>query len=109
MATRTATLGVANVTSTLQTTIATVPAGETWILKSALLNNFAVAAVGIQFWVHSSSLNINVLLFNGSLASNAVLTLSEWVVASPGDSFACILDGQPVRFWLSGTRLVGVA
>jgi len=89
---------------------ATVPAGETWILKSAAIMNNAATTAGWQLWVHTAdSITAAVMVSSGSQLAGSGTVVSMWVVLEPGDVIYFLGGVASVAVWLSGTKLAGVA
>jgi hypothetical protein len=107
--TRSAVLGRLIVTSTAAFTIFTVPAGETWIVKSiALVNNAAGVAAG-NITLRDASATFTVPLVQFNLASTVSGLYDVWAILSPGDVLRIGSSAFPMIIWVSGTKLTGVA
>jgi hypothetical protein len=90
------------------TTFATVPAGETWILKSGLFHNYTGTLGRLQFHIEDAAGVAFGQLIQEDIPS---LTRKDWegfVIAVPGDKLVGFCSQTPMSVWLSGAKLDGV-
>jgi len=106
---RTARLAAVEVNALGTITIATVPAGETWILKSLLVNNQSGVASTVIVLVNRPTPAVPVRLYSESVAQGATRTWEGWLVLQPGDEVKVNASAVSVFVWASGTRLIGLA
>lgn len=90
-------------------TVLTVPAGETWLLKSVIVYNRNAAAQDVTVFAvdHVIGSQGNIIR---AIALGAA-TRAEWfgwMVLQPGDIVSIINANAQVDYWVSGTRLLGV-
>lgn len=91
------------------TTIGTVGVGQTWIVKSASMFNASAAARDVRIYANDSpGSNIGVIFFQG-INAGAVGYWNGWVVLGPGNNIQVYSDAAGVTFWISGSKLNGVA
>lgn len=108
MSTRTAKLVTAVVLTSATIVRATVPAGETWIVKSVLAQNWGGASGSLQIGCSDPTNSVGVYFVNQTLAAGAIAEWEGWVVLKPGDQVFTVLSASSVSMWVSGTRLLGV-
>lgn len=106
---RTAVLAQGDFTGTALVILATVPAGETWIVKSVYVINTAAVAQSVFLSARRPSVPISVWFFTKSLNANELATWEGWVVLAPGDQLCLTMTVAPARLWASGSRLIGAA
>lgn len=106
---RTAVLAHGDSTGTALVILATVPAGETWIVKSASVVNIAAGAQTVSLLARRPSVPVAVTFYTESLNASAVGQWNGWVVLAPGDQLALVMTVGPGRVWVSGSRLIGAA
>jgi hypothetical protein len=87
--------------------LATVPAGETWILKSLLLYNGAVSASSIYVIVRDPSATVDCYVAREVVAAQTPFNWNGWVVLDAGSQIRGLQSVDGARVWASGTRLVG--
>jgi hypothetical protein len=109
MAVRTATLVADTFPGGGATTVAaTVPDGETWILKQLDLNltSFATSTVRI-FWQRANG--AQGVIFSQSIGTPFIAHFTGFTVAEPGDQLLVFSSNADFYLWASGSRLEGVA
>lgn len=90
------------------TTIYTVPAGETAIVKTIASNKAAAGAVVMDLIVRRAGVSRTV--FRRTYPVVATVAYDElWLVLMPGDELRATTDTGSVTLWVSGTELEGVA
>jgi hypothetical protein len=98
------------VATTTLTTVYTVPAGETCILKSLAAYNPTGGATTALFLRAVIGGNNRGLLLLPGMAANSSLYGEVWIVLMAGDSLQIsATPSSAVQFVLSGTELEGVA
>lgn len=108
MTTRTAVLGVGQVAAGGgSVTLGTVPAGETWILKSVLAYNAGAASDSPLFFMFDHVSGLNAYLPTSSIATGGTFRFDGWVVLAPGDALGLLQNTTAWRVRASGTRLLG--
>lgn len=88
------------------TLLATVPAGEVWLVKGVIVFNDSAAANGFQLYLQdlpSSSLG---RLFNESLGAQTGKVLTCWAVADAGCTLNFFAQFAGCEIWVSGSRLI---
>jgi hypothetical protein len=109
MSVRSAVLAIGKPAAATYTVLGTVPAGQTWILKSiVVLNRGAVADTVTVQGAHAGAIAAN-LLNAAVLAAGASVAQDSWLVLQPGDILAVYATAGVSDFWVSGTKLSGVA
>lgn len=90
------------------TTLATVPDGQTWILKQAdvQLTAFLTSTVQI-YWLRSNG--ARGVIFSQSIASPFIAHFTGLSVGQPGDQLIGTSSNADFYAWLSGSKLEGVA
>jgi hypothetical protein len=91
------------------TTLRTVPADQTWILKHAIVQTPVGAVGNLRVWVRRPSTGALGYIFNQTVTSNQNLQWQGWVVAGPGDEVRIAAADTPCQLWISGSQLSGVA
>ena len=109
MATRTAILGVGLTTAGVSLTLATVPAGETWILKSCNIINIGAVNTMVKVTVNHATGGHVAAMFFAVVNAASEAYQERWIVAEPGDVIAAESDSAAVDVWLNGAQLAGVA
>lgn len=110
MSTRTAVLAKFTTTDGGGHDRASVPAGETWIVKTIAVTNNGTSTATWQLWVHTAdSVTAAVEVSQGSQAANTGTVVSLWVVMEPADVLYFLGGVSGVAVWVSGTKLAGVA
>lgn len=110
MTTRSAVLGhFQSTVSVLSGNVFTVPAGQTWIVKSVVTLNGNGSSSAAVVSVSTTPTAMGVYLVNKTLAGVTADYWEGWVVMVPGDVLAVLAGLDNVRFWISGTKLIGVA
>jgi hypothetical protein len=108
--TRSAVLGhFQSTVSVLSGNVFTVPAGQTWIVKSVVTLNGNGSSSAAVVSVSTTPTAMGVYLVNKTLAGVTADYWEGWVVMVPGDVLAVLAGLDNVRFWISGTKLIGVA
>src|SRR4051794_36267251 len=97
MPTRSTTLGVANVPASTPLTFGTVPAGETWIVKSILLIDQGGLGGHAYVWFSRSPGSILGVFGFFDLSLQPVAEWEGWVVGRPGDVLQCFPDTTNVH------------
>lgn len=108
MPTRTAVLGAAIIAAGVPTTFAVVPAGQTWICKSVLMNDQAGLGGLAYVWFSRPGGILGIMAVAQDLATVPFFEWEGWVVGQPGDVLQCFADTTTVHVWVSGTHLLGV-
>jgi hypothetical protein len=109
MPTRTAVLGARLAPAGVPFVFATVPAGQTWIAKSAFVNDQGGLGGQCFVWVSRSGGIVCIFAYTGDLTTIPFFEWEGWVVAEPGDVFEVYAPDTDCVLWLSGTKLIGVA
>jgi hypothetical protein len=86
-------------------TLATVPAGEVWILKHTVLLNVGAALANVTLRVNDLLGPYCMAIYNEPIAANADLQWSGWVVAEAGHQLQLYSNVVPVVVWVSGAKL----
>lgn len=110
MAVRTKLLTSGRQTSSTASTIYTVPASETCILKSIVLCNInASTTTTIALSVDTAS-NDKTLFWEEGMMARKTLVIEPYLVLPPGFEIALSNSASVgVNYWLSGSELEGVA
>lgn len=109
MVVRTARLVEAYVGAGGDTTLATVPDGETWIVKQVDVHGVAFLNSSISlYWVHPASGTRGYFL-QQTLSSPYVSHYTGFAVGEPGDELHAFSSANDIEVWVSGSRLEGVA
>lgn len=90
-------------------TAATVPANETWIVKSASIFNGSAGIRDCRIYVDDFPGSNNAVLVFQNVATGAVAYWTGWTVAGPGNRIQVYADAAGVNFWVSGAKLPGFA
>lgn len=109
MTVRTSTLARVKVVNATPVTAFTVPTGQTWILKNILATNNAAAAQVVQASVFNSGAVFGVDVINQSVNAGITIERILQVVMQPGDNLLLAVATGNVVYWISGTKLLGVA
>jgi hypothetical protein len=105
MTTRSAALAVSGLLANAVTTIATVPTGEVWIVKSVYVLNKGVAAADWLVWLKRLPGPINMYIVQESVQANAAAHQDTWVVAEAADQLLALSGAEDGNVWVSGARL----
>jgi hypothetical protein len=109
VAVRTAKLVCVGSTASQFLTLATVPAGETWIVKEIVLgNNTGTSGIGIVNALKPGVAIVNLLSATIAAFSSAQST-GRFFVLEPGDQLQSNTPGVNWNVWVAGTKLLGVA
>lgn len=106
MAVRSANLAVGTKSGAGITTVATVPAGETWIIKD--IRTYASGGA-VRALVGAARGGLLVPISDGSLPNAGSRGVECWVVLEPGDEIQVFSNSTTFDFWVSGAMLSGVA
>jgi hypothetical protein len=87
--------------------LATVPAGETWILKHVSVSNFTGAGDTVMFGVQDAALNQIWLIPTQALPTGQILLWSGFVVLQSTDSLFGGSNLGAGKVWASGAKLPG--
>lgn len=109
MPTRTAILGRGICFAGSPTILATVPAGETWIVKSVEVSPSGFGSSTVQVYLEDAGLGLRALFIQQTIASLGVAHYSGWVVAEPGTDLVCNPTSVDQYVWISGAKLQGIA
>jgi hypothetical protein len=104
---RSARLALVSVPIGVVTTIYTVPAGRTTILKDVRLNSASGPASRAVVLGNSGA--VNVALVDISMVADQTHQVQGFMVLEPGDKVNAFCTDHPVTMWLSGSELDGVA
>jgi hypothetical protein len=86
--------------------VATVPSGETWIIKEAI----AYSAPGTpRAFLAGRRGSLDVPFLDTPLAAAASVRHERWMVLEPGDQIVAYAQSSAFIYWVSGTKLSGVA
>lgn len=106
MTVRSATLAAGTMTTTnAWVTIATVPTGETWIIKTAFVYNAGAGSATIWGRLRRGNIAAVAYFVEGVFAVGAVPPVSGYAIAEAGDVLELFVTQQPVYYWWSGSRL----
>lgn len=89
------------------TTLLTVPAGHTYLLKDLRVDSPAGGTTRVIVWVASGAAEVS--LIDGGLGDRETIVVQGFIVLEPGDRLRALADGASARVWASGADLVGVA
>jgi hypothetical protein len=109
MATRTTKLAALSPAAGLNVNAFTVPAGFTYLVKSVIVYNRRGGTDTVQVYLNDPGNFVGVLVPSQVLASQARLEYVGLVALNPGDSLIVSSSNANSDFWVSGTKLVGVA
>jgi hypothetical protein len=109
MPTRSATLAVVTPPANTLTTLLTVPAGMTYIVKSAHLYSTGGAADTVYLFAQRPGPLFGMMLDGAVVAAGGTLEWSGWLVLAPADTLVAQSVQGGTHFWVSGTKLTGVA
>jgi hypothetical protein len=90
-------------------TLATVPAGETWIIKDVHIRDFTGASNSFNVNLYNPTTFVRNDLIYVAGVTQEFATWAGWVVAEPGDLLQLGCFNGLVTTWISGTKLIGVA
>jgi hypothetical protein len=88
-------------------TVATVPAGEVWIVKSVYLYNAGAGSGNIWCQLYNPSTGVIAYFVEGTFSVGSVPPVNGFAVAEVGDQLRVFGTVQPVYSWWSGTKLHG--
>lgn len=109
MTTRTAVLGAAIPPANVQTTLFTVPAGFTNILKSVWMHNDAGGNNFLSLILARTGQPNFIIIFGQLFAPGDIGSWNGFLAMAPGDSLQALAPAGSAEFWASGSRLFGVA
>lgn len=109
MPVRSAPLARATLLTTASTVLATVPTGETWLVKAVDVYYPGATAATLLLWVRNIAADVTQVIVNRSFPSGDVFHLELWLALTPGDQISAQAGAAGHRVWVSGTRLIGVA
>lgn len=109
MPVRVSKLGSVIPASNVQTTLFTVPAGFTYLVKDVIIVNTSGVADTASAWAQDAGGTRGATIYNASLASGGRTELQTLIAMGPGDTFIVFSNAGPSSFWVSGTKLPGVA
>lgn len=89
--------------------LATVPDGQTWILKSAFIYNDANASRTGSVGVKRVAEDTYATALQGPFDPYSTNEWQGWIVAEPGDQIEFQAAGDDMVCWVSGAQLDGVA
>ena len=89
------------------TLLYTCPAGKTAVIKDVLMSGSGIAATRGLVQVRSGSDRAHII--DQPVGAQEAAHLGCWVVLEPGDTIYAYSTAQPVRVWVSGAELAGVA
>lgn len=90
------------------TTLFTVPAGKTFIVKDIRAAN--TSGANTNFIITATSGTNFCWLLQGVAAVNQTYSVTPtFLVLEPGDQLLLFTSAQPMQFWISGAELLGVA
>lgn len=91
------------------TTVYTVPAGRTLILKHAIVNVVGATGSEVRIGVNRAGISTVYFLFGATQAGNSSARYELWTVLEAGHLIAVQALAANFRYWLSGALLVGTA
>lgn len=109
MPTRSSVLGASAAAAGVPVTIGTVPAGTTWIAKSAFMADQGGLGGLCFVWFRRNSTGVLGIF---AVADYSTVPFGEWegwVVGEPGDVLEVFSDTTLSHVWVSGAELPGVA
>lgn len=109
MATRTTKIASIKPAASVNTNVLTVAAGYTWILKSVVVFNNAGVADTVYAVPSDAAGNPANIIYGVVVAAGARVEWNGWLVLVPTDQVAVLSVNGTSIFWLSGTKLAGVA
>lgn len=110
MAVRTAALGRGLIFGGAgETLLATVPAGETWIVKGCEIALSGLGSSTVQVFATSADLSTRATFIQQLVPSLGVAHYTGFLVMEPGDTLTAASSSVDTNVWVSGTKLAGVA
>ena len=88
-------------------TLFTVPDGETWLVKSIIVNNTGVNPRSVQIALFPSGGAWGAQFVNEAMAGPSILQWDGWLALGPGDLLKAAINGDSVAVWVSGSALLG--
>lgn len=89
-------------------TLATVPADETWIVKTLAAYNASGFSAAVEVIVESADAAVAVsIALATNIADGTATSWTGWVVMSPGDVLKVFQSHAGMKAWVSGARLLG--
>ena len=89
--------------------IVTVPAGETWLVKTVIVYNRNAGAQDVTVYALDHVIGAQGNIIRAiALASNTRAEYQGLVTLQPGDQLTIINANPQVDYWVSGSRLLGV-
>lgn len=108
MSVRTAMLCNGIVPAGIDTVLATVPAGETWIVKGAEISSSGLGSSTDQLWAEDLVSGARATFMQQSIPSLGVAHYTGYVVLEPGHTLNARASAVDMYAWVSGSRLMGV-
>jgi hypothetical protein len=103
---RSAVLAAGTLTTTnAWTTIATVPAGQTWIIKTAIMYNAGAASSTVWGRLRRGNILAVAYFVEGVFAVGSIPQVSGYAIAEAGDVIELFATQQPIYYWWSGSKL----
>jgi len=87
--------------------VATVPAGETWLVKGVLLYNISANTASVLAYTKRPSVSVFGFIIRASVSAVNAASWGGLVVLEAGDQLFIQSDQQPTHGWFSGTKLTG--
>lgn len=105
MVVRSATLVRARSAGAGTVVVATVPVGETWIIKNTQVWNESAGTVGCNLWVQDPALTIYGTFCQLTLNPGSGGEQSTYTVAQAGDQIKAGFNIGGLVVWISGSKL----
>lgn len=93
-------------------TLATVPAGEVWIVKEVAITSNHLASGEVTIMHGDSGFSSFVAWITANLTTDPdhTIRIPVWTVLEAGDAIygaaPTMTTGEPVMYWVSGARLI---
>lgn len=107
MTVRSARLGFGGSGTGVVTTLYTVPAGRTALIKDVRVSALGGAATRAAVFADSGASRVGFI--DQPLANLGVASAVGFMVLEPGDTVGCFATGNAVTVWVSGAELDGLA
>lgn len=91
------------------TTLLTVPDGQTYLVKDVGVANNGGVADTIYVQGLDATGVAGPLIWNTSVPANSAIHWQGWVALNPGDKLLVYSLTGNSHFWISGTKLPGIA
>jgi hypothetical protein len=102
-------LASAKPAAAVSTSLFTVPAGQTYLVKSIMGNDPGPAGDTVSVWAQDVA-GVAVNFVEGLvLAVGARFEWDGWVALNPGEQLFVYAVNGNTGFWISGTKLPGIA